>query len=198
MFLKNVDAVLSELGIFKDDCHSNLSRGKEYRMLKPGGGAVSIEEAMFLVGTIWVTRPHAVIELGTSMGVSALVLAAACKDLGMGEVVTVDLAKDAPITRLIAEKYNLPIKYVCETNSLDYLPKFIPITGKQYLVFSDTDIPVRHLEVQYVIDNFPKGTVVVVHDTSDKHPFGPMKLKEKINHPIVELPSPRGISILRV
>lgn len=199
MFLQNVQAVLNELGIFKDDCHSNLKRGKEYRMLKPGGGAVSIEEAMFLVGTVWVTRPDAVIELGTSMGVSALVLAAACKDLGKGEVITVDLATDPPITRLIAEKYNLPLKYVCQTNSLDYLPTFIPISIKQYLVFSDTDIPVRHLEVQHVIDNFPKGTVIVVHDTSDKHPFGPMKLKEKITTlPIVELPSPRGISILTV
>lgn len=198
MFLTNVNSVLMDLGVENKDCHPDLKRGKEFRMLKPGGGAVSIEEAMFLVGVTWVTRPDFVLELGTSQGTSALVLSAACKDIGKGFVHTVDIAKDAPMTRFIAEKYELPLNYVLDTNSLDYLEKFVPVVGKQYLVFSDTDIPIRPREVKTVIDKFPLGTIIVVHDTSDKHPFGPMNLAKHIDRPIVELPSPRGISILRV
>ena len=198
MFLKNVESVLSDLGVERKDCHSELAGGHEYRMLKPGGGAVSIEEAMFLVGCVWVSRPDFVLELGTSQGTSALVLAAACKDLGKGFVHTVDLAKDAPMTRFIAQKYELPLNYILDTNSMTYLENFVPNIKQRHLVFSDTDIPLRPLEVNMVIDKFPKGTVIVVHDTADAHPFGPMKLAEKVNRPIVELPSPRGISILKV
>ena len=194
--LEVLNQVIADLGCENKDCHTNLPRGSEYRMLKPGGGAVSVEEAMFLAGVVWVTRPDVVIELGTSMGTSALILAAACKGLGKGSVMTIDIAKDKPLTRLIADKYELPLKYILETNSMDFLKEFAPYK-QQYLVFSDTDIPLRPQEVNLVIEKFPKGTVIVVHDTSDLHPFGPMKLASHVSRPIVELPSPRGISILR-
>jgi len=196
-FLKNLDAVLSEMGVDVKDCHPDLPRGKEYRMLNPGGGGVSVEEAMFLAGTIWATRPDVVIELGTSMGCSSLVLAAACKDLGKGHVITVDLAKSPPLTKHIAEKYQLPLQFVNDMHSIDFLQKAEPSEHLQYLLFSDTDIPVRPQEVNLIIERFPKGSVVLIHDTSDKHPFGPMKLSDKVAKPIVDLPSPRGISILR-
>lgn len=196
-FLKYLDAVLTDLGIENKDCHPDLPRGKEYRMVKPGGGAVSIEEAMFLAGTIWATRPDVIIELGTSQGCSALVMAAACKDLGKGQVITVDLAKEPPASRFIAAKHDLPLKFINDMHSMEYLRAAEPAENLQYLLFSDTEIPVRPQEVNLIIEKFPKGSVIMVHDTSDKHPFGPMKLVDKVNLPIVELPSPRGISILR-
>jgi hypothetical protein len=196
-YLKNLDAVLTDLGVDDKDCHPTLPRGKEYRMVKPGGGAVSIEEAMFLAGTIWGTRPDVIIELGTSQGCSALVMAAACKDLGKGHVITVDLAKDPPMSRFIASKHDLPLTFVNDMHSIEYLKLAEPSEKLQYLLFSDTDIPVRPQEVNLIIEKFPKGSVVMIHDTSEKHPFGPMKLADHVSLPIVELPSPRGISILR-
>jgi predicted O-methyltransferase YrrM len=198
-FLRYTELVLQDLGCCTHDCHPELKRGKEYHMLNPGGGAVSLEEAMFLAGVVWVTRPDLVIELGTSLGASSLILAAACRDIGSGVVTTVDLAEEPPAeTKAIQELHQLPLAYVCGIHSMDFLKMFKPDPAKNYLIFSDTDIPVRPEEVNLVIEKFPKGTVIVVHDTGDNHPFGPMNLADKVARPVVELPSPRGISILRV
>lgn len=209
---ESMEQVLEHTGIMAHDCHPELPRDNEYHGLGLKGGAVSVEEALFLAGLIWVTRPHHVIELGTSQGGSSVFLAAALKDLnyfaGYGKtfynMVTVDLAETPPEqARHIADSMQLPLTFVNKTNSLDYLKNLNIEENKKYFIFSDTDIPVRPEEVKIIVERFPKGTVVAVHDTSPKHPAGPMRLQTKlveafkIKSPlVVDLPSPRGISVL--
>lgn len=203
--LPTVEKLIDRIGIKKHDCHPGLERDEEYRGLGIGGGAISIEEAMLIIGLIWAVRPDFVIELGTFNAGSSLVLAAACRDLGKGHVITVDLAeRPYPKAHLIAAELNLPLRFVNSTNSLDFLDSFEVQNDLKYLVFSDTEIDIRPIEVLKVINTYPSGTMIAVHDTNENHPFGPMNLKEKINEvtygdiDIVEMPSPRGLSILKV
>ncbi len=199
-YLQNVESVLREVGVKANDCHPDISRGKEFHQLGFGVGAISLEEAMCLVGLIFITRPDYIIELGTETGASALVLGAAAKDLGCGRVFTVDkkVGVNAEASAM-AEKYSLPIEWVTNIDSISFLKKLPFDTNKRYFVFSDTDIRVRPEEVELCRQILPKGTVIAVHDTSDEHPYGPMNLKEKINKEmqLIELPSPRGLTVVK-
>lgn len=197
--LDNFQKSILTMGLKSHDCHPQLKRDNEYKGLGLGGGAICLEEAYLFMGLIAAVKPDYVIELGTSQGGSTIAIAAILKDFGKGTIISVDMAPKPPekaieLRRLL---YVDNIKFVSQ-HSLEFLSSFEPMNDKTYLVFSDTDIAVRPEEVKLVLKKFPKGTVIVVHDTSDQHPFGPMKLKEKISHPVVELPTPRGISLLTV
>ncbi len=190
--------VIAEMGLKDHDCHHELPRDKDFQGLGWGGGAIALQEAYLLLGLVMVARPDYLIELGTSRGASAAVLGAILKDAGHGTLISVDMAETPPkLAADVVTRFQLPVTFACGKKSLEYLHEGFAVKGRQYMVFSDTDIPVRPFEVQYVIDNFPKGTVIVVHDTSDLHPSGPMKLASKVALPMVELPSPRGITVMR-
>jgi predicted O-methyltransferase YrrM len=202
--LNNFKTAIELMGLTPTDCHPGLPRDKEFKGLGLGGGAISIEEAYFLLGVIAVVKPDVVLELGTAQGGSTIALGAILKDFGKGEVISVDLANTPPPRAFeLNEKLDLPIKWECPQESLEYLNNFEIDDNKIYLVFSDTDIAQRPKEVLHVLNTFPEGTFIVVHDTSDLHPFGPMELRKSLledgcKPDIIELPSPRGISILRV
>ncbi len=199
-----LDQVLYKIGVKEKDCHPELSRGEEFRQLALGGGAVSLEEAIFLAGLVWITRPSVIIELGTSHGASALVLAAAVKDIGLDcKISTIDLRKDVdPDAKRFDQELELNINFVTGKNSLAFLSTCVPFKDKQHLVFSDTEIHTRPEEVALIQRKFPKGTVVAIHDTYDFHPHGPMNLQGELYKrdalvDLVELPSPRGLTVLR-
>lgn len=196
--------VIKLIGLKKHDCHPELPRDKEFHGLGLAGGAISLEEALFLAGVMAIVKPDFVLELGTANGASAVAIGAILKDLGKGRVVTVDKGQLPMRAASIVQELELPVIFIPGTLSFQYIEEMPIINGIQYMIFSDTDIPIRPKEVAMVMDRFPVGTTVVVHDTSDKHPFGPMKLKENLRREsgrdldIVELPSPRGISVLRI
>ncbi len=197
-YFGSLESVVADIGVKPHDCHPDVGRGGEYHQLGFGVGAISLEEAVCLYGLVFITRPHVIIELGTETGASSLILGAAAKDLGFGRVVSIDRATNPPIAAInIRDKYSLPIDYVTGIDSVEYLTKAPFDQSKKYLVFSDTDIKVRPTEVELVKKHLPVGTIIAVHDTSDEHPFGPMNLKDKTTIPLVELPSPRGLTILR-
>lgn len=197
--IPTVDKVVSAMGLRPNDCHRQLPRDNEYRGLGLGGGAICVEESMLLVGLIWAHKPDIVVELGTSQGASSLVLAAACKDIECGHAWTVDLAENPPsMAHEIYERYDLPLTFVNSKHSMKFLEEMEVDRSKRYLFFSDTDIKVRPKEVQTILNKFPSGTLIAVHDTSDLHPLGPMKLPSKVNKPMVEINTPRGITILKV
>lgn len=191
------------MGLLDHDCHPELPRDNEFHGLGLGGGAVSYEEALFIASVCYIQKPDIFIELGTAQGGSSVAIAAALKDLGKGQMLTADLALNPPQKAVeIKNKYDLPLQFINKCHSIDLLKAYTVEQNKRYVVFSDTDIPVRPLEVELVLAKFPKDTLVIVHDTSDIHPFGPMELKKKTRSiqgvNIVELPSPRGISLLKV
>lgn len=199
----NLTTALELMGKKKNDCHPELPRDKEFSGIGLGGGAISQEEALFIFGVIAVVKPDIVIELGTSQGGSSVAIGAMLKDLGKGELFTVDWAETPPPTAFeLVQKLDLPVNFVNNKHSFDYLDHLQVDQEKIHLIFSDTDIPVRPKEVDKALRYFPKGTFIIVHDTSDKHPFGPMNLPRSLqvlghSNPVIELPSPRGISVLR-
>lgn len=199
-YLKNLEKILKCIGLNSMDCHQDLPRGTEYRQLGLGAGAICIEEAMCLAGLIYATRPDIVLELGTENGASCLILGAAVKDLGVGKVFSVDMAnKNPPFAESIVVDENLPVEFVLNTNSLDFLKGNAFDQSKKYFVFSDTNINTRPEEVELIRRFLPPGTVIAVHDTSDLHPHGPMNLKNKLHPDIqfVEIDTPRGLTILK-
>jgi predicted O-methyltransferase YrrM len=194
--------VINDIGILDGDCHPNLPRGKEFKQLGLGIGAISFEEAMCLAGLLYITKPNVILELGTETGASSLILGAVAKDMGNGaQVFTVDKQPNQPeIASKIKATYGLPINFVSNITSLDFINKFFVVREDQtYFAFSDTDIVLRPVEVELLRQRLPKGSVIAVHDTSDLHPYGPMNLKEKLHKDmqILDLPSPRGLTILR-
>lgn len=197
--LPTVDKLISIIGLKSNDCHPQLPRDKDYKALGFGAGAICFEELMFICGVIHIHKPDIIIELGTSWGASALGMGAVLKDIGKGKLLTVDKATTPPNTEKYALELDLPIEYITSTMSTDFLRTYQVDDSLRYLVFSDTDIPIRPTEVDMVRRGFPRGTIILVHDTSDLHPVGPMHLKKSFpNEDIVELPSPRGLSILKV
>jgi predicted O-methyltransferase YrrM len=195
--LKNFQKAIEKMGLKSHDCHGNLPRDNEFRGLGLGGGSICIEEAWLFVGIIASCKPDIVLELGTSNGASTLAIAAILKDFDRGSITTVDLAQSPPKkAESLARDLGLNNITWDSANSLKYLAETEFDQSKTYLVFSDTNIPERPLEVRLVSQRLPKGTVVVVHDTRDEHPFGPMNLQAKINQQTVMMPTPRGISIL--
>jgi predicted O-methyltransferase YrrM len=199
-FFQNIESVIQDIGVLAHDCHVDIPKGREYHQLAMGRGAITLEESLCLAGLVFIERPDVIIELGTETGASSLVLGAAAKDLGKGFIYSVDLAPRQPSDAArIRDKYMLPIEYVVGIDSIKYLTDMPFDQDKTYFVFSDTDIKIRPKEVELVRKRLPKGTLVAVHDTSENHPFGPMKLYEKLETktPVIELQSPRGLSILR-
>lgn len=208
--LNTLNDVLNSIGIKKNDCHPELPMDSQFHGLGFAGGAISLEEAMFLVGLIAVEKPDVVIELGTSLGASTVILGAALKDLNeIGDkgddptfLFSVDHGPLAEKAHRLVVRSNLPVEFVIGAKSTDFLENLAIDPANKYFIFSDTDIPIRPVEVDIILRKFPRSTPIVVHDTSDLHPFGPMKLKEKLKEmghspDIFELPSPRGMSFLR-
>ena len=195
---QNLESVLTQTGLRKNDCHPELPRDKEFHGIGLGGGAISLEEALFIAGVIATVKPDIVIELGTAQGGSTVCIGAILKDFGKGKLITVDMAESGPPmpAHSIQLEHFLPVKWIRNTKSMDFLANYDIEEGKRYLVFSDTDIPIRPDEVNYVRTNFPEDTYILVHDTSSKHPFGPMELEKKTDLEMVQLPSPRGITLV--
>ena len=203
--LPTVERLIETIGLMPTDCHRGLPRNTEYRGLGLGGGAISIEEGMLLVGLAWSIKPNFIIELGTSKAASSLFLAAALADIGRGHVITVDTADSIPNDAYaIQQKLMLPLRFVNKMHSIEFLDSFEVHESLQYLVFSDTEISVRPKEVAKVLAKYPKGTIIAVHDTSDLHPRGPMRLRQELagivgrSFEVVQIPSPRGLSLLEV
>lgn len=196
--LKTTQAVLDIVGVKAHDCHPELPRDNEYHGIGLGGGALSIEESMMIAGILYSVKPDKVIELGTSNGASTILIGAILKDIGKGFLETVDLAPSPPTKAVdIASRFDLPIAWFSD-NSLDFMMKYKVDTAKKYFVFSDTEIKIRPIEVKITLERFPNGTFIAVHDTSSLHPFGPMNLEKHLEMPILQIPSPRGLSVLEV
>jgi len=197
--LKTFSNVLTRVGVKPHDCHSSLPRNAEFNGVALGGGAISYQEGVAIAGLLYVIRPDIVIELGTARGASSILVGAALKDIGHGSLISVDLQPEPPeVANQIVTDFCLPVTYRTSINSIPFLQEFKVEFSKRYFIFCDTEIKTRILEVGIIYDKFPKGTLILVHDTSDLHPNGPMKLKSFYpDKDMVELPSPRGLMVMR-
>lgn len=192
-------ALLVQIGLSKGDCHPELPNNDKYKALGRGGGAICLEEALFLGGVMAITKPDVVIELGSAWGGSALALGAIAKDILPRTVVkSIDMAPKMPdITLNLVEALGINVDFI-SANSHEWLEQYEVDPSLTYFCFSDTEIDQRPREVNKIREKFPKGTFICVHDTSDLHPVGPMKLYDKVEGPMLEMPSPRGLTILKV
>lgn len=193
-----LEMLTKHIGLSNHDCHVELPGDSLYKGLGHGAGAICIEEALFLGGVIATTKPDIIIELGTAWGGSALAMGCIAKDISpKTHLISVDAGQVNDRAHQIKRLFDLNIDFV-QGHSHTWLKEFEPHPGLTYFCFSDTHIPDRPEEVRIIREKFPKGTFIAVHDTSDLHPIGPMKLYEKVDGPMLEMPTPRGLTLLKV
>lgn len=183
--------------LLNHDCHPEIPRGKDYHQTTYGFGSVSYEEAVFLYGMVLVTKPNIVCETGTETGLSTIHLAQALSDQQYGKLYAIEIDKGNYNRTLQAIQENGLNQWVelLNDDSRRHLEQ-IPINRDyQYLCFLDSLQQTRIDEFRIIERRFPKGTVVIIHDTSPLHPMGQMNLDTVIPVRWLHLPTPRGISV---
>jgi predicted O-methyltransferase YrrM len=130
---------------------------------------ISAQAGRLLYALVRAARPMTVVEFGTSFGISALHLAAAVRDNGIGHVVTTEMsaAKAASASRTFAETGLDDVVTVLEGDALETLPGHLAESGARTVDFvlldgwKDLYIPVlRMLEPRLT-----PGALVVADDT---------------------------------
>lgn len=116
-----------------------------------------IETQQFLYGLVRVLKPELVVETGTYKGVTAEVMARACKENNFGRVVTCDPYDHRAGQSKSHLFYPLEFRY-CRSFDL-------PELSEADLVFCDSDYEYRGTEIL----RCKPGAVIVVHDTLTSH-----------------------------
>jgi ADP-heptose:LPS heptosyltransferase/predicted O-methyltransferase YrrM len=204
----------------RGDVHPELPRAELYHQGNWGGGAASIEEALFLHALVLVLKPVACLETGTETGWTAAHIAAALEANGRGKLITLEIdPKMAALARQNLETHDLTHRVqVLEIPALEYLQEATDYhkpepTGNLFsalyglrtpidFALLDTHIPLRLAELEALVPHLSPGAVVCVHDTSPEHPMrGKTTLLSDLRavpgFTVLHLPSPRGLTVLQ-
>lgn len=119
--------------------------------------SAELEFQQFLYGLVRVLKPELVVETGTYRGVTAEVMAKACKENKFGRVVTCDPYDHRGSQSRAHLQYPLEFRS-CQSFDL-------PELAEADLVFCDSDYQYRATEIL----RCKPGAVIVVHDTTVSH-----------------------------
>lgn len=170
-----------------------------HRWAAPDAWASEEDVSLFLGDLVSLLKPDFVLETGAYHGYTTEHLGWACRGLGRGHVVSLELNADAAaIAR--HRTADLPVD-VLNLSSLDYTP-----TAPIDLLFTDSDFPIRMAEVRRFQPWASPRCVVVAHDPAVplKYPGVDIFLREMqavvdegVVTPWVHLPTPRGLALAR-
>jgi predicted O-methyltransferase YrrM len=155
----------------RDDDHdigplpAGASAAERADALAPVYMPVSAEGGSLLYTLVRAARPQIVVEFGTSFGISALYLAAAVRDNGVGRVMTTELsaAKVAAARENFAEAGVADLVEVLPGDALQTLAAVIGPIGVVLLDgWKDLYLPVLHL----LEPHLAPGALVIGDDTS--------------------------------
>lgn len=147
-----------------------------------GSASIStdIDQIGFLYALVRMIKPELVMESGCNTGLTSYALGMACKDNGLGRVVTCD-TDEGHCTATMERTAGLPVS-VKHAPALD-----VPELAQCDFLYSDSSNASRIEEIRRV----KKGCVVVMDDTLEP------SLKVAVEGLGVNLPTPRGVTILR-
>lgn len=139
-------------------------------------------------------QPEWVIETGAYLGHTSEKIGRALQANGHGRLIAVELLEDR--ARKVHERTaDLPVSVVAGTSQ----QAFANFTGVIGLAFLDSDIDVRPLEFQWLINHLADGAVVVVHDTAPHHLASHPAFAEWIaSMKPLNLRTPRGVVMFQV
>jgi predicted O-methyltransferase YrrM len=154
-----------------------------------------VEVLEFLRTLVTTIKPNLVVETGTFMAASTLVIAEALRLNGFGRIVSCEADPKVFATarqKIEASQFRDLIELRNES-SLE-----MKVEGTIDLLFSDSDMPVREQEVRRFLPQVSPFGLILMHDASShlKHVRGAaLKLENEGLLSVVLLPTPRGLVV---
>jgi glycosyltransferase involved in cell wall biosynthesis len=162
------------------------------------GYTAEIEVLDFLYTLVRLTKPQRVLETGTWLGRSAIAIASALRDNGIGHLVTIELNGEAAevAARNIDDEGLTTFVTLHLANSL-----VVELSETYEFALFDSDIPIRATEFCRFYDRLKPGAIVLFHDTAGSHIGSADRVVDLMTMGMLEgifLPTPRGIFVGRV
>ena len=161
------------------------------------GYTAEIEVLDFLYTLVRLTKPERVLETGTWLGRSAIAIASALRDNGVGHLVTIELNGQAAeaAARNIHDQGLMSFVTLHVANSL-----VIELPEMYEFALFDSDIHIRKAEFIRFYDRLEPGAITLFHDTANHHVGSADGVTNLMNMGMLEgifLPTPRGIFVGR-
>ncbi len=164
--------------------------------------STELEVSELVAALVRALQPNLVIETGSCFGQTTELIVQALIKNGQGKLITFELDPERVINTI--DRVKIPPGEIWEMRSEDSSAWDVSgLPAPIDLIFSDSYGPVRIPEVVRLLPYMRKGATVVFHDTAPEPPFPFRKMietelvKTKIMK-VVDLPTPRGVSICEV
>jgi glycosyltransferase involved in cell wall biosynthesis/protein-L-isoaspartate O-methyltransferase len=162
------------------------------------GFTAEIEVLDFLYTLVRLTKPQRVLETGTWLGRSAIAIASALRDNGIGHLVTIESNGEAAevAVRNIDDARLTTFVTLRVADSLA-----VELSETYELALFDSDISIRATEFCRFYDRLKPGAIVLFHDTAGSHIGSADRVVDLMTTGMLEgifLPTPRGIFVGRV
>ena len=154
-----------------------------------------VEVLEFLRTLVTTVKPGLIVETGTFLGVSTLVIAEALRMNGLGRIVSCEFNPkvfSAAKEKIAASEFHDLIDLRNES-SLE-----MKVDGTIDLFFSDSDMPIREQEVRRYLPQISPFGLILMHDASShlkQVREAALKLEREGLISVVLLPTPRGLAV---
>lgn len=157
--------------------------------------SAEIEVLEFLRSLILLVKPDLIVETGTFIGHSSLMMAEALEANGRGRIITIEY--DPAVFRKAKEQIDgSHLRWRIEYRNGSSLEE--TIDGNIDILYSDSDINMREQEVRRFLPQMKPGGLVLIHDASSHFKVvraAALRLEEEGLLSIVLLSSPRGLCL---
>jgi len=154
-----------------------------------------VEVLEFLRTLVTTIKPTVVVETGTFLAASTLIIAEALRMNGFGRIVSCEA--DPKVFAAAKEKIDAsPFRDLIDLRNESSLE--MKIDGTIDLFFSDSDMPIREQEVRRYLPQISSFGLILMHDASShlKHVReAALKLEREGLISVVLLPTPRGLVV---
>jgi predicted O-methyltransferase YrrM len=157
--------------------------------------SAELEVLDFLKSLILLLKPDLIVETGTFIGHSALVMAQALETNGRGRLVTIEY--DAVVFEKAKENIaSSNLRRRIEYRNGSSLEQ--TIDGPIDILYSDSDVNIREQEVRKFLPQIRPGGLVLIHDASSHFKVvraAALRMEEEGLLSVVLLSSPRGLCL---
>src|SRR5271165_7180664 len=154
-----------------------------------------VEVLEFLRAVVTTVKPELVVETGTFLGVSTLVIAEALRMNGFGRIISCEY--DPQVFAAVKEKIEASeFRDLIDLRNESSLE--MKVDGTIDLFFSDSDMPIREQEVRRFLPQISPYGLILMHDASShlkQVREAALKLERDGLISVVLLPTPRGLVV---
>jgi len=154
-----------------------------------------VEVLEFLRTLVTTIKPSLVVETGSFLGASTLVIAEGLRMNGFGRIVSCE--SDSKVFAAAKEKIDAsPLRDLVDLRNESSLE--MNVDGTIDLFFSDSDMPIREQEVRRYLPQISSFGLILMHDASShlkRVREAALKLESDGLISVVLLPTPRGLVV---